>query len=119
MDNKNDKFIVGKWGIYETIAFQNNDDSASVHCNICPQIVFVKNHTGFDKLSNQKPIYFNWEFDKGKLVIEHTENKTKDNILDDGKYQITYTRVLYTHKKLLNEIALSDSETDKKYVLRR
>ena len=111
----NDRFIVGKWRLFKTVVFQNNDDSAGVACNACPEITFVKNHAGFIKRPGKILFYFNWEFDGSRLYIKQTDpaaHHTLNDILNEGTYKVTYSRQF-------QETALFDSLKNTKYVLRR
>src|SRR5476651_882820 len=73
LNEKKDNFIVGKWEIDEMVEFQNNDDSAAMKCNACPEIVFANDYSGFTKTAGESPRHFNWEIDAGKLAIKYIE----------------------------------------------
>jgi hypothetical protein len=112
-EKKKDILIFGRWGIYETIAFENNDDSEIIKCNVCPEIVFVKDHSGFIKRPDARILPFNWKINGNELKIRHTK-KEKDDIMNDGTYQI-----IPGNKKLHQEIALFDTVKNIKYILNR
>jgi hypothetical protein len=111
--NNNHDFTIGEWELCTIIYVQKNGYS-SENFNVCPTIVFAKNRTGYIKRSDPKLLYFNWQFDNNKLVIRHTINKDKDDIIDDGTYKLTFTA-----KKLYKEITLIDTSRNTKYILRK
>ncbi len=113
-ESGNDKLIVGKWTLYKTIAFQNNDDSAAMFCNACPELTFVKNHSGFIKRPGKILFYFDWEFENDKLAIKQTDFKITDNVLADATYELKFAV-----KNQFQEATLSDSAKNVKYILRR
>ena len=115
MDEKKDNLIVGKWGIYEMVEFQNNDDSAAIKCSVCPEIVFANDYSGFTKTAGESPRHFSWEIDAGRLAIKYMGyHKIANGTVAGGNYEITYS-----DKKLTSEIALVDTAKNIKYILRK
>jgi hypothetical protein len=104
--------IIGKWRMYETVEFQNNDDSVEMKCSTCPQMEFFKNHSGFVKRTDAKLLYFKWGIDNDELTISHTENSEIDKVIDNGTYKLTFAV-----DKPIKEIALIDTVKNIKYVL--
>jgi hypothetical protein len=110
-----DSLLVGKWGIYSTIEFQNNDDSIATICNVCPEMIFAKDETGFIRRQNEKMLHFKWESGAGTLILKHSGSTNNgDNIIGDGNYKL-----IYKDKKSFKEIALIDTFKDIKYILRK
>ncbi|HTE02101.1 MAG TPA: hypothetical protein VK668_22590 [Mucilaginibacter sp.] len=111
----NDSALVGKWSIYQTIAFQDNDDSVSNNCTTCPKIEFIKDHTGSIKRLDDQLQHFDWEINEDGLAITHNpDDKIKGIIIDDGTYQL-----IPGDKKAIKQITLSDTVKNLKYILRR
>ena len=104
--------IIGKWQMYETVEFQNNDDSVEMRCNTCPVMEFFKNHSGFIKRTDAKLLYFKWGIDDDQLTINHTEDSEIDKVVDNGTYKFTLA-----NNKPIKEIALIDTAKNIKYVL--
>jgi hypothetical protein len=111
-DNK-ESLIVGQWVISQTIAFQNNDDSKKLVCNVCLKIKFVKDHSGSIGRADAHILAFNWKIDRDELEIKHT-NEDKDDIISNGTYKI-----IIDYKKSHQEIALLDTSKSIKYILRK
>lgn len=110
-----DNSLIGKWSIYQTIDFQGNDDSVSINCNACPEIEFIKDHTGSIKRLDDHLQHFHWELNDDGITIKHdTGDQIKGVIIDDGTYQL-----IQGDKIPLKEIALSDTLKNLKYILRR
>ena len=113
MNGNKDKLVTGSWNVYETVAFQNNDDSVATHCNACSLIVFAMDHSGYITTSGPRRFDIRWKIDEGKLTIQHSE-ESKDDVVDDGTYKIINNSVNGTH-----EITLYDSAKNTKYILRK
>jgi hypothetical protein len=111
---RNDSFIDGEWSLCGIIYLKNGRQFSEIMFNVCPTITFIKNHTGFIKRSDPKLLYFNWQFDDNKLVIRHTINEDKDNIIGDGTYKL-----IYINKKVIDEMALLDTVKNIKYRIGR
>jgi hypothetical protein len=104
--------VIGKWRMYETVNFQNNDDSVAAKCNTCPEVEFSKNHSGFIKKSGQGVFYFTWQTDNDRLSISHNDNSKTDSTIEDGNYQLT----LFNNMPI-KELELLDTVKSLKYVL--
>lgn len=100
----NDNRLVGKWGIY---------GMGSAMCNVCPDIIFSKNHSGYIKRSDPQLLDFNWKISDSTLIIRHQKNEDKDNIIDDGIY-----KMMFSNKKIYEELSLTDTKSGIKYILR-
>ncbi|TWI97268.1 hypothetical protein JN11_03729 [Mucilaginibacter frigoritolerans] len=104
--------VIGKWRMYETVDFQNNDDSAAVKCNVCPEVEFSKNYTGFIKSADAGLFYFKWKIDNDALVIHQNKNGQTNDIMNDGNYKLT----LFDNIPI-KEMSLTDTVRNIKYIL--
>lgn len=105
--------VIGKWRVYETVEFQNNDDSASVKCSTCPEIEFSKNYTGFVKSQDAGLYYFKWKIDNNDELIIHQENSNQpEDILSNGNYKL----ILFNNIPI-KEMSLTDTVKNIKYIL--
>jgi hypothetical protein len=111
VNEKDANVIVGKWRIYETVNFQNNDDSVDTKCNTCPEVEFAKNHTGYIKTTDTGLRYFRWQTDETGLTLNH-DDSTPDTIINNGNYKITFMENIP-----IKEVQLTDSVRNIKYVL--
>ena len=109
-DSKAD-LVIGKWRMYETVEFQNNDDSVGIRCSTCPEVEFFKNRSGLIKSADAGLFYFNWEMNSDEITI-HRKPDTKDTIIEAGYYQLTLV-----DSKPIKEISLVDTTKNIKYVL--
>jgi hypothetical protein len=112
MDDNKAKIVIGKWRIYETIQFQNNDDSVDTKCTTCPQVEFFKNHSGFIKSADARLSYFNWDIENESIAIKHKDDSQTDSTINDGRYNLTFD-----DKVAIKEIILLDTVKNIKYVL--
>lgn len=111
----NDNSVIGKWSIYQTIAFPHNDDSVANNCVTCPQIEFINDHTGSIKRLDDQLQHFHWEIDEDGLVIKHNaDDKIQGIIIDDGTYKL-----IPGEKSLIKQVTLSDTSKNLKYILRK
>ncbi len=104
--------VIGKWRVYETVEFQNNDDSAAVKCSNCAEIEFSKNYTGFVKSQDAGVYYFKWKIDNDELIIHHENNNQPDSILNNGNYKL----ILFNNIPI-KEMSLTDTVKNIKYIL--
>ena len=104
--------VIGKWRMYETVNFQNNDDSAAVKCNVCPEVEFSKNYTGFIKSSDAGLFYFKWKIDNDAIIIQQNKSSQVNDIMNDGSYKL-----IISDNIPIKEIALTDTVRNIKYIL--
>jgi len=104
--------VIGKWRVYETVEFQNNDDSAAVKCSTCPEIAFSKNYTGYVKSQDAGLYYFKWKIDNDELIIHQENSNQPDGILDNGNYKL----ILFNNIPI-KEMSLTDTVKNIKYIL--
>jgi len=103
--------VIGKWRVYETVEFQNNDDSVALKCNVCPAVEFFRNRTGFIKRPDEKLLYFTWEVDNDQLTIRYKDDGQTDKVIDNGSYKIIFNNAA------IKEIRLTDTVKNIRYVL--
>jgi len=111
-NEKTADMVVGKWRMYETVNFQNNDDSAAVKCNVCPEVEFSKNYTGFIKSSDAGLFYFKWKIDNDALIIQQDKNSQVNDIMNDGNYKL-----IILDNIPIKEMSLTDTVRNIKYIL--
>jgi hypothetical protein len=109
-DNK-DSIIIGNWTLCKIIYFESGGRSSGINFNVCPEIKFSKNNSGFIKRSDPMLLYFNWRVSGDELTIRHIRNKDKDDIIDDGTYKIIHPN------KTFHEVDLLDTVKHIKYIL--
>jgi hypothetical protein len=108
---KKDSLLIGKWTICKIFTFQTNGLSSEISFNVCPPIVFEKNHSGFF----QKGEVFNWTVEDDKLIIKQpSSDKTKHGIVGEGTFEI-----IHPVNKTFQEIDLLDTIKHRKYILGR
>jgi len=103
--------LIGKWRVYETVEFQNNDDSVALKCKVCPAVEFFRNRSGFIKTPDEKLVYFSWEVDNDELTIHYKDDGQTDKVIDNGSYQLSFNNVA------IKEIRLTDTVKNIKYIL--
>jgi hypothetical protein len=103
--------VIGKWRVYETVEFQNNDDSVALKCNVCPAVEFFRNHSGLIKKADEKLLYFRWEVDNDELIIRYKDDGQTDKVIDNGSYKVAFNNVA------IKEIRLTDTLKNIRYIL--
>lgn len=111
--NSNDNIIVGEWSNCQRISFQKDGKEIMTSYNVCPIIVFVKDHSGYIRRQRIHALPFTWSVNENKLIIKHSKI-IGDDIIDDGSYQIRLE-----NKKSSLEMSLLDTIENRKYILGR
>lgn len=110
MPGKN-KNLVGTWNVNKTISFHNNDDSITVLCNQCPEVVFTGDETGAEHMPGKHVSVFNWQLDSVFLTItRNDEHDDSDVFIPSGIYNL---------QNSANKMMLTDTVKDIKYILSR
>ncbi len=110
--DKENKVMVGLWEICAISSF-NGDTESSEQFNVCPEINFLNDFSGFIKLADNSKVSFSWNVERGHLRLTYPKNdKIKDNILANGVYKI-----ISVDKSRVKEIVLLDSMSHTKYFL--
>ncbi|WP_295674151.1 hypothetical protein [uncultured Mucilaginibacter sp.] len=109
-----DKFVVGTWTLCQIIEYSEGKAVSGLSFNVCPEVNFFKNHSGFIKRSDPKQLQFSWSLRDTILTLKHALKENNNDVIDDGTYVISHP----TNKKF-EELDLLDSKKHTKYILGR